>query len=68
MRVHVALTPGDFPDLALGGKAALVVDVLRATSMVVAAFGAQEAAHLGCRGGGEDDTLRCRLVLNRHLG
>lgn len=38
MRVHVALTPGEFPDLALGGRAALVVDVLRATSMVVAAF------------------------------
>jgi 2-phosphosulfolactate phosphatase len=40
MRVHVALTPGAFPDLALGGRAALVVDVLRATSMVVTAFGA----------------------------
>jgi len=40
MRVHVALTPGEFPDLALGGRAALVVDVLRATSMVVAAFDA----------------------------
>ena len=38
MRVHVALTPGEFTDLALGGRAALVVDVLRATSMVVAAF------------------------------
>ncbi len=38
MRVHVALTPGEFPDLALGGRAALVVDVLRATSMVIAAF------------------------------
>jgi len=41
MRVHVALTPGEFPDLALGGRAALVVDVLRATSMVVAAFDAR---------------------------
>ena len=40
MRVHVALTPGEFPDLALDGRAALVVDVLRATSMVVAAFDA----------------------------
>jgi 2-phosphosulfolactate phosphatase len=37
MRVHVALTPGEFPDLALEGRAALVVDVLRATSMVIAA-------------------------------
>ena len=37
MRVHVALTPLEFPDLALDGRAALVVDVLRATSMVVAA-------------------------------
>ena len=35
---------------------------------VVAAFGGQETAHLdGCRGG-ENDTLGCRLVLNRHLG
>jgi len=40
MRVHVALTPGEFPGLALGGRAALVVDVLRATSMVIAAFDA----------------------------
>ena len=40
MRVHVALTPGEFPDLALDGRAALVVDVLRATSMVIAAFDA----------------------------
>lgn len=40
MRVHVALTPAEFPDLALGGRAALVVDVLRATSMVIAAFDA----------------------------
>jgi 2-phosphosulfolactate phosphatase len=38
MRVHVALTPLEFPALALDGRAALVVDVLRATSMVVAAF------------------------------
>src|SRR5260370_35608560 len=40
MRVHVALTPGAFPDLALAGRSALVVDVLRATSMVIAAFAA----------------------------
>jgi 2-phosphosulfolactate phosphatase len=40
MRVHVALTPGEFPDLALEGRAALVVDVLRATTMVIAAFDA----------------------------
>jgi 2-phosphosulfolactate phosphatase len=40
MHVHVALTPREFPDLALGGQSALVVDVLRATSMVIAAFGA----------------------------
>jgi 2-phosphosulfolactate phosphatase len=37
MRVHVALTPGEFPDLVLDGRAALIVDVLRATSMVIAA-------------------------------
>jgi 2-phosphosulfolactate phosphatase len=37
MRVHVALTPLEFPGLALDGRAALVVDVLRATSLVVAA-------------------------------
>lgn len=40
MRVHVALTPGEFSNLALGGQVAVVVDVLRATSMVVAAFDA----------------------------
>src|SRR3989442_781208 len=37
MRVHVALTPGEFPRLALAGRTALVVDVLRATTTVVAA-------------------------------
>ena len=37
MRVHVALTPLEFPDLSLDSRAVLVVDVLRATSMVVAA-------------------------------
>ena len=40
MRVHVALMPGEFPDLNLKGRVALVVDVFRATSMVVAAFAA----------------------------
>ncbi len=40
MRVHVALTPADFPGLALEGRAALVVDVLRATTTVVAACAA----------------------------
>ncbi len=37
MHVHVALTPSDFPGLALGGRTVLVVDVLRATTTVVAA-------------------------------
>lgn len=40
MRVHVALMPGEFTDLGLDGRVALVVDVFRATSMVIAAFGA----------------------------
>jgi len=40
MRVHVALMPGEFPGLSLDGHVALVVDVFRATSMVVAAFNA----------------------------
>jgi len=40
MQVHVALMPGEFSDLDLTGRVALVVDVFRATSMVVAAFGA----------------------------
>ena len=43
MRVHVALSPAEFPGLALGAEAAVVVDVLRATSTVVAACAA------GCR-------------------
>jgi 2-phosphosulfolactate phosphatase len=43
MRIHVALAPGDFADCPLAGGAALVVDVLRATSTVVAACAA------GCR-------------------
>src|SRR5215468_10799584 len=40
MRVHVALTAAEFPGLSLEGRAALVVDVLRATSMVIAACAA----------------------------
>src|SRR5215831_11587194 len=40
MQVHVALMPGEFPELDLAGRVALVVDVFRATTMVVAAFGA----------------------------
>jgi len=43
MRVHVALGPAEFPGTALDGRAALVVDVLRATTSVVAACAA------GCR-------------------
>ncbi len=43
MHVHVALGPAEFPGLALAGRSALVVDVLRATTTVVAAFAA------GCR-------------------
>ncbi len=40
MRVHVALTPADARGLALDGWAAIVVDVLRATTTVVAACAA----------------------------
>ena len=40
MRVHVALTPAEFPGLALGDRAAVVVDVLRATTTLVAACAA----------------------------
>src|SRR5262249_3793831 len=40
MQVHVAFMLGEFPELELAGRVALVVDVFRATSMVVAAFGA----------------------------
>jgi 2-phosphosulfolactate phosphatase len=43
LRVHVALTPGDFAGLVLDDRAAIVVDVLRATTTVVAACAA------GCR-------------------
>jgi 2-phosphosulfolactate phosphatase len=44
MRVHVALTPAEFPGLALADRSAVVVDVLRATTSVVAACAA------GCAG------------------
>jgi 2-phosphosulfolactate phosphatase len=37
MRVHVALTPSDVDGAALGGQTAVAVDVLRATTTVVAA-------------------------------
>jgi 2-phosphosulfolactate phosphatase len=40
MRVHVALTPADASGLALDGWAAVVVDVMRATTTVVAACAA----------------------------
>jgi 2-phosphosulfolactate phosphatase len=53
MRVHVALTPGEFPGLALGGRTAIVVDVLRATSMVVAAFDAACARVIPVAGAAE---------------
>jgi len=43
MRVHVALTPAEFGSASLAGRAALVVDVFRATTSVVAACAA------GCR-------------------
>ncbi len=43
MRVHVALSPIEFAGLALDGGTAVVVDVLRATTTVVAACAA------GCR-------------------
>lgn len=40
MRVHVALTPAEFPGLALEDRTAVVVDVFRATTTVVAACAA----------------------------
>jgi 2-phosphosulfolactate phosphatase len=40
MHVHVALTPADAAGLGLAGHAAIVVDVLRATTSVVAACAA----------------------------
>jgi 2-phosphosulfolactate phosphatase len=43
MHVHVALGPAEFPAAPLDGRAALVIDVLRATTSVVAACAA------GCR-------------------
>lgn len=41
--MHVALTPAEFPDLALAGRTVLAVDVLRATTAAVA------ACEAGCR-------------------
>jgi 2-phosphosulfolactate phosphatase len=43
MRVHVALSPAEFPEAPLSGRAALAVDVLRATTVAVA------ACEAGCR-------------------
>jgi 2-phosphosulfolactate phosphatase len=43
MRVHVALSPAEFPDAPLAGRTALAVDVLRATTAAVA------ACEAGCR-------------------
>jgi len=43
MRLHVALSPAEFAGLGLSGRAAVVVDVMRATTTVVAACAA------GCR-------------------
>jgi 2-phosphosulfolactate phosphatase len=43
MRVHVALTPAEYPDAPLSGRVALAVDVLRATTASVA------ACEAGCR-------------------
>lgn len=43
MRVHVALTPGEFAEAPLSGRTALAIDVLRATTAAVA------ACEAGCR-------------------
>jgi len=43
MRVHVALSPAEFPEAPLSGRTALAVDVLRATTAAVA------ACEAGCR-------------------
>ena len=43
MRVHVALSPSEFADAPVSGRAVLAVDVLRATSAAVA------ACESGCR-------------------
>jgi 2-phosphosulfolactate phosphatase len=43
MRVHVALSPSEFADAPVSGRAVLAVDVLRATSAAVA------ACEAGCR-------------------
>ena len=40
MRVHVALTPAEFPGLVLEGRVAVAVDVFRATTTLVAACAA----------------------------
>jgi 2-phosphosulfolactate phosphatase len=66
MLVHVALTPGEFPELALDGRAALVVDVLRATSMVVAAFDAGCARVIPVAGAAEARE-RSRALLPEHV-
>ncbi len=53
MRVHVALTPAEFPDAPLTGCVALAVDVLRATTASVAACdGGLPAPRAGTRRGG----------------
>ena len=62
MRVHVALTPAEFPDLALGGRTALVVDVLRATSTVIAAFDAGCARVIPVAGAAEARELARALA------
>ena len=43
MRLHVALTPGEFTEAPLAGRTAFAVDVLRATTAAVA------ACEAGCR-------------------
>jgi 2-phosphosulfolactate phosphatase len=43
MRVHVALSPAEFPDAPLSGRTAFAIDVLRATTAAVA------ACEAGCR-------------------
>jgi 2-phosphosulfolactate phosphatase len=61
MRVHVALSPSEFADAPVSGRAVLAIDVLRATSAAVAACDAgcalivpvpDEAAALARRDGG----------------
>lgn len=43
MRVHVALSPAEFPDVPLADRTAVAIDVLRATTAAVA------ACEAGCR-------------------